>query len=148
MTTSFKNDTGTGAIAADGIEGGLASNPLVGKMVASRQLSLPVTATANTDLTLAIPPGSVAASFVVYTTTGYGAATDATIQIGSTAGGVDYVAATTIKAVGIYALTRVNAAAASFLSLPNANPNIFIRIVQSGAASATGAAMLTVTYHL
>src|ERR1043165_9081387 len=83
----------------------------------STTLSLPVTATANTDFTLSAPAGAINVSYTVLTTPAYGAATDAQISIGSTAGGVDYVAATTIKAIGRYALTPVAAAAATHLNI-------------------------------
>lgn len=109
-------------------------------------LSLPVTATANTDFTYTFPPGALNASYLTLTTTGYGAATDAQISIGSTAGGVDYVAATTIKAVGRYSHTPVNAAAATHLSPGGVTINI--RVAQSGAASATGAATLVIGYSM
>lgn len=106
-------------------------------------VSLPVTATANTDFVVAIPANAVAVSYTVYTTTAYTAVTDAQISIGSTAGGVDYVAATTIKAIGVYALTRVAAAAASHLTVPS---TLNVRVVQSGTASAVGAATLAISY--
>lgn len=109
-------------------------------------ISLPVTATANTDFVFTPPAGALDVSYTVLTTTGYGAATDAQVSIGSTAGGVDYVAATSIKAVGRVALTPVNAAAAQHLNVGGVPLNI--RVVQSGAASAVGAATLCIGYSL
>lgn len=108
-------------------------------------LPLAVTATANTDFVLTIPPGAIAANYSVYTTTAFGAATDATIQLGTTAGGNDLVAATSIKALGAVQLTRVAAAAALHLRAPE---TVYARIVQTGAASATGAATLVASYAL
>ena len=67
--------------------------------------ALPVTATANTDFTMSIPPGARIASMTVYTTTAYGAATDCKIEIGTSAGDNSYVAQTSIKAAGIVLLT-------------------------------------------
>jgi hypothetical protein len=112
----------------------------------AKALSLPVTATANTDFAVTLPPGATNVTYRTYTTTGYGAATDAQISIGSTAGGVDYVAATTIKAVGVKSHTPVDAAAAVHLA-PGAL-TFFVRVTQSGAASATGAATLVFDYAL
>lgn len=109
-------------------------------------ITLPVTATANTDFTVTVPAGAINATYTVLTTTAYGAATDAQISIGSTAGGVDYVAATTIKAIGRYSLTPVAAAAATHLNIGGVTLNV--RVVQSGTASATGAATLIVGYAL
>jgi hypothetical protein len=107
--------------------------------------SLPVTATANTDFVFALPVGAQDVSFTTFTTTGYGAATDAQISIGKTAGGAEYVAATTIKAVGVKQHTRVDAAAADYVSFPG---QLNVRVAQSGTASATGAASLMVSYSL
>lgn len=127
----------------------VAKNFLAGGLGGGSRLALPVTATANTDFTLSIPPGATIASMTVYTTTAYGAATDATIQIGSAAAGSQYVAATSIKAAGVVTLAAAatSAAAAALLAAPNASPNIFVRIVQTGAASATGAATLVIDYN-
>jgi hypothetical protein len=108
------------------------------------KLSLPVTATANTDFTLSLPTGASVISANVFTSTAYGAATDCTIQIGSAAAGSQYVAATSIKAQGAYLLTFV-AGAYQLGNLPAA-PNLFIRLVQTGTASATGAAILVIEY--
>lgn len=113
----------------------------------STLLSLPVTATANTDFPVVqLPPGATGVTYRTYTTTAYGAATDATISIGSTAGGVDYVAATTIKAIGVKNHTAVDAAAASHLTAPAAG--FFVRVTQTGTASAVGAATLVFEYSL
>lgn len=110
-------------------------------------LSLPVTATANTDYAaVKLPDGAINVTYKTYTTTTYTAATDAKISIGSTAGGVDYVAATTILAIGVKTHTPVDAAAAVHLS-PGAL-TFFVRVTQTGTASAVGAATLVFSYSL
>lgn len=113
----------------------------------SMELSLPVTATANTDFAaVLLPAGARNVTYKTYTTTAYTAVTDAQISIGSTAGGVDYVAATTIKAIGVKTHTPVDAAAAVHLA-----PGVltfFVRVTQSGTASAVGAATLVFDYSL
>lgn len=109
--------------------------------------SITVTAVANTDLTMSIPAGARVTKATVYTTTAFGAATDATISLGNAAGGAQYVAATSIKAGGVYTLAFVasTAAASGLLSFPG---TLYIRITQTGAASATGAATLVVEYSI
>lgn len=110
-------------------------------------LSLPVTATANTDFPAVIlPAGAINVTYKTFTTTAYTAVTDAQISIGSTAGGVDYVAATTIKAIGVKTHTPVDAAAASHLTAPAAG--FFVRVTQSGGSTAVGAATLVFSYSL
>lgn len=111
----------------------------------TKTFDLPVTATANTDFIFELPTGAIDVDFKTITTTAYGAATDATIAIGSAAGGAQYVAATTIKAVGRKVHTLVDAAAASYASWPGA---FYARVAQTGTASATGAAKLIAEYSL
>lgn len=114
---------------------------------ASQALSLPVTATANTDYpAITLPAGAFNVTYRTYTTTAYTAVTDAQISIGSTAGGVDYVAATTIKAIGVKSHTPVDAAAAVHLT-PGTNA-FYVRVTQSGGSTAVGAATLVFDYSL
>jgi len=111
------------------------------------EIALPVTATANTDYpAIAFPPGATDVTYRTYTTTAYTAGTDAKISIGSTAGGVDYVAATTIAAIGVKSHTPVDAAAAFHLA-PGAL-TAFVRVTQTGAATAVGAATLAISYSV
>lgn len=117
-----------------------------GKPRLAMRIPITVTATANTDIpAISLPAGATLVSAEVYTGTAFLAATDAKIEIGVSAGDASYVAQTTIKALGVVALTFVAAAAAALLSLP-AVPNIFVRIVQTGTTSATGAATLVLEY--
>lgn len=112
--------------------------------------AMTVTATANTDFTVSVPPGAAIKSLMVYTATAFLAATDAQIEIGSSAGSAAYVALTSIKAAGVVTLSPVAsaAAAAALLSAPSASPNLFVRIVQTGTTSATGAATLVIAFDL
>lgn len=116
---------------------------IVGTVMVTRTQAIAVTATANTDITLTMPRSKIT-TLLVLTGTAFGAATDATIQIGTTVGGVDYVAAQTIKAAAKVSLTFA-AALLAFPTLTDAS-TLYIRIVQTGAASATGAATLIVEY--
>lgn len=118
------------------------------KVDASQSIALAVTAVTNTDLTATLPVGAIIRSMTVYTTTAFGAVTDAVISVGNAAAGAQYVAAVSIKAAGVVGLTFVSAASAAFLSFPTGSPNLFIRIAQSGGNSAIGAATLVVTYSV
>lgn len=130
---------GSGGIV-DGASG------IAGKAQLSVRVPIAVTATANTDIpAISLPPGATLIGATVYTGTAFLAATDAKIEIGVSAGDASYVAQTSIKSIGVVALTLVAAAAAALASLP-AVPNIFVRIVQTGTTSATGAATLVLEY--
>lgn len=112
---------------------------------ASTSVPISVTATANTDFSFDLPLGAYDVSYRVFTTTAFGAATDATLQIGTTSAGVNLSAAATIKAIGVYTPTLVAAGAALHLNPPT---TIYGRVVQTGTASATGAATLVASYLL
>lgn len=124
-----------------------AASGVGGRLQAAQRASLTVTAITNTDSVMSIPPGATIEAIRVFTTTAFTAVTDAQISIGNAAAGAQYVAAVSIKAVGIVNCTLVNAAAAALAAAP-ATPNIFIRIAQSGGNTAVGAATIVVSYLL
>lgn len=110
------------------------------------KVALAVTATANTDIApISLPAGRALLRATVYTTTAFTASTDCQIEIGSSAGSAAYVAAVSVKSVGVYGLTMVNSAAAALAALPS-TPNIYVRLVQSGTATAVGAGTLVLEY--
>lgn len=120
---------------------------IAGRVQTAQRLAVTVTATANTDFTLSLPQGATIESIRALTTTAFTAGTDAKLSVGASAGGQDYVAQTSIAAVGVVNLTLVNAAAAALAAMP-APPNLFIRLVQTGTATAVGAATVVVNYLL
>lgn len=110
-----------------------------------------VTATANTDFTFNIPAVARNVVFRAKTTTAFGAATDAQLQIGKTAGGSEYVAGTTIKSAGDTVLTNATTNIADLETMPGALGSLVTvtaRLVQTGTASATGAATLFADYSI
>lgn len=108
--------------------------------------ALPVTAVANTDFSLSLPPGAIILSANVYTTTAYTGAT-ATLQLGSTLGASDVVAATNIKAAGFVLLVIAAGAPVAIANL-GAAPNLFARIVQTATFTAVGNGTLVVEYMM
>ncbi len=112
---------------------------------------LAVTATANTDFAFALPGGARDVVFRTKTTTAFGAATDAQISVGSTVGGAEHVALVSVKAVGqvVHALVGSGVAGLETVAgAPGTQTTFTARIVQTGAASATGAATLFIDYAL
>lgn len=110
--------------------------------------SVTVTATANTDFIMAVPPGSTIVGASAITTTTFGAATDAKIQLGSSVGGSDYVAGTTVSLQGAHALTLLGGAqSGNLINMPTltGGANIFGRLVQTGTASSIGGSTIVVT---
>ena len=110
------------------------------------KISLPVTAVANIDFSISLPPGGALIGAQVFTTTQYGAVTNANFTLGSTVGGNDFVTAVDIKTVGLRSLTLVTGTAAILGNLPTTLPNVFARIAQVGGNSATGAGFLLLNY--
>lgn len=148
ITQRFKGKVEIGTLLLG--KGGIvdAASGIAGRAQSAQRVAIAVTAVANTDIPgVSIPQGATIESIRVFTTTAFTAVTDAQISVGATAGGADYVALTTIKALGIYTLTLVNAGAAALLSMP-APPNLFIRVVQTGGATAVGAATVAINYLL
>lgn len=105
--------------------------------VESQAIALPVTAVTNTDFTLPLPPCTIMRATTM-TTTAYTAAT-ITAQLGTTSGGVDIVAAASIKSAGVVAHTVIGTAALF------AGGTLFVRLVQ-GTPTAVGAGVLSVEY--
>ena len=126
------------------VSGGGFTGPVTGSgvpafIVGEIRVPITVTAATTTDFTVTVPAGAFLQSASTYTTTAFGAVTDATISIGTTVGGAEVVAATTVKAAGLKNHTLLDSAVATLTSLPT---TLRVRITQSGGNSAVGAATL------
>lgn len=115
------------------------ADTVVGVVPVARTLSLVPTASANTDLTLAMPAGYGLLRITFYTTTAY-TGTTVTAQVGTTAGGTDVVAAVSVKAAGVVSATIAIANPTSMTA-----STLFVRIAQTGA-TAVGAGQMVVEY--
>ncbi len=104
---------------------------------------LAVTAVANTDLSFVLPPCRIL-RMTERTNVAFTGNT-VTIQAGSTAGGVDYVAAVDVKAVGTRALTLVAAGSAALDAV--AGGTVHARIVQTATFTAVGSGVLLVEFQ-
>lgn len=129
--------TNIGAVSLRVLSASATAVAVTAPLVQSQALNLPVTAVASTEFTMTLPPCTIFRATTV-TTTAYTGAT-VTIQLGTTLGGVDIVAATTIKAQGLFAHTVV-AAGAKF-----AGGTVFIRAAQT-TPTAVGLGVLAVEY--
>jgi hypothetical protein len=116
---------------------------IAGKPQVAQRLAIAVTATANTDFTMSLPPNATLTGITVYTSTAFLAATDAKIQAGVSAGDATYLALTSIKAAGVVVTAL---AGAGLRTMPSGSPNLFLRVVQTGTTSATGAATAVISY--
>lgn len=116
----------------------------------TQMLALSTTAASATSaFTVAVPTGCLVKSIDVYTGTAFGASSDVTIAVGNVAAGAQYVAATSIKAAAKVALAFVGAGIAALSNMPAGTPyNLFITLTQTGSNTATGAAMLVVTFSV
>lgn len=112
---------------------------------------LAVTAVANTDLTFQIPAGARNVQFRTMTSTAFTAGTDAQLSIGNAAAGAQYVALVTIKAAGVVSHTYATGAVIELDAVPGAPGTMttfYVRIVQTGTATAVGAATLFADFSL
>jgi hypothetical protein len=122
-----------------------ASSGLGGRGILASRTLMTVTAVANTDFSLSLPPGAQVLSSKVFTTTAF-TGTTVTAQLGSTLGASDIVPATNIKAAG-YVTLAIAANAPAAIAALGAVPNVFARIVQTGA-TAVGAATLVIEFAM
>jgi hypothetical protein len=129
---------GPGGIV-DGVSG------IAGGPQCAIRLPLAVTATANTDFVVPMPVGATILGMWCFTTTAFTAGTDAKLQVGAAAAGAGYVAAVSIAAIGTQQLTMISTVGVDFAAMPQ---NLFLRIVQTGTATAVGAATFVVEYAL
>ena len=118
-----------------------AASGIGGKAQLASRTAITVTAVANTDFSISLPPGAAILSANFYTTVAYTGAT-VTAQLGSTVGASDIVAATNVKAIGFYLLTL---AAGAVVGNLGAAPNVFCRIVQT-TPTAVGTGQLVIEY--
>lgn len=102
------------------------------KGIQSVAFAIAVTAVASTEFTTVLPPCVIVRAGTMTSTAFTGATV--TIQHGTTLGGVDIVAATTIKAAGAFAHTVV-AAGSVF-----AGGTVYTRVAQTATETAVGAA--------
>lgn len=128
---------------SDGSSGG--SSSLQGAI----RIPLAVTAVATTSFPIALPVGATILSAQVITSVAYTGAT-VTFALGSTAGAVDLIAATTIKAIGYFPLTLITAGAPGVI-LGNAPAlvagfNFFGTVTQTATFTAVGTAALVIEY--
>ena len=120
-----------------------AASGVAGKAQLANRTAITVTAVANTDFSISLPPGAVILSANFYTTTAFTGAT-VTAQLGSTLGTADIVAATNVKAAG-FVLLAIAAGAPAAIGGLGAPPNVFCRIVQT-TPTAVGAGTLVIEY--
>lgn len=152
--------TFSGPIQAGTVRQGQYSN--VEPVVLAAVLPIAVTAVLTTDFVIYAPANSSVLNMTTYTGTAFTGAT-VNISVGSTVGGVEYVAAVSVKAAGIVAHTLVtgvlgnkatagsglmNTAAESAATTAAGAPTtpLYVRITQTATATAVGAATLVVQY--
>lgn len=116
---------------------------IAGKAQLASKTAVTVTAVANTDIPISLPPGALILAANFYTTTAF-TGTTVTAALGSTTGATDIVAATDVKARGFVLLAIAQTAPNAIANL-GAAPNLFLRIAQTGA-TAVGVGVLTVEY--
>lgn len=153
--------TFSGPIQSGTVRQGAYSN--IGAVQLAETLSIQAVAALTTDYgPIYLPANSTVIAMTTFTGTAFTGAT-AAITIGSTVGGAEYVASTTVKAAGTFAHTLVagalgdkatagsglmNTAANSTVSGLAGAPTtpIYVRITQTATTTAVGTATLVVQY--
>lgn len=111
-----------------------------GIVPAVRTINIAATAVANTDFTIAMPPGYQLLRITVYNTTTYTGAT-VTLSVGTAAGGAQIVNAHNILPAGVHTTTIVS----SFNPTNVTSQTLFLRIAQT-TPTAVGASVVVFEY--
>jgi len=146
------NNTISGAVS---LQGSVSLGTPDNKAVATCKIPLALASgatVASVNYTGAIPAGSTIIAVDVVTTTTFGAGTDSKFQLGSSVGGSDYVASTSVSLAGGHHMT-INATnntagplIASVPALDASGNNLYGAIVMTGTGSTVGGAQALVTY--
>ena len=118
-----------------------AASGIAGKAQLASRTPITVTAVANTDFPISLPPGATILSANFYTSVAF-TGTTVTAQLGSTLGASDIVAPVSVKTAGYVLFTLV---ATALIGALGPAPNVFCRIVQTGP-TAVGAGTLVIEY--
>jgi hypothetical protein len=142
----------SGPVIAGDLQQGETNGPNQGNVVLSQSTSITQNSTAAVSSTLYIPAGSDIIDFNVDVLTAFNSATSATLSVGTTAGGTQYVSGVNVKAAtGRIAPTYTAAQLAAMdgvtvlgVAAPTTAP-VVVTVTPSGATSA-GYVVVTMLY--
>ncbi len=117
---------------------------------AAQRVTGTVSGTVGTsDYSITLPTGATVLGITMYTTGSFGASGTVTVSCGSAVGDVLYMAATSVKVLGVIVgvLPVTGSAAVNLASMPFTVPgNFYLRIGQGGTPSAIGRVVIVVDY--
>lgn len=142
----------SGPVIAGDLQQGETNGPNQGAVILSQSTSITQNSTTAVSSTLYIPAGSRILDFNVDVLTAFNSATSATLSVGLTAGGTDYVSGVNVKAAtGRIAPTYTAAQLAAMngvtvlgVAAPTTAP-VVVTVTPSGATSA-GYVVVTMLY--
>ncbi len=130
-TTAFTGPVSTFTHKLDGTASGYTDQ---GFCVMAQSASLAQNGTNAVSSTIYVPVGSQLTDFNIDVTTAFDSATSATLTIGTTAGGTQYVASINAKTAGRAAITYTAAQLAAMLNV-GANTGIVVTVTPVGATT-------------
>lgn len=110
--------------------------PILGDAGCYVQGTVAQNSTSNADLALAIPVGSQILGFTVDVLTAFDSATSATLTIGITAGGTEYISGVNAKTGGRATLAPTAAQVTAFAVQPVTSGAVVVRVAPVGATTA------------
>ena len=142
----------SGPVIAGDLQQGETNGPNQGNVILSQSTSITQNSTTAVSSTLYIPAGSRIIGFNVDVLTAFNSATSATLSVGLTAGGTDYVSGVNVKAAtGRIAATytaaqlaAMNGVTTTGTAAPTTAP-VVVTVTPSGATSA-GYVVVTMLY--
>ena len=142
----------SGPVIAGDLQQGETNGPNQGNVILSQSTSITQNSTTAVSSTLYIPAGSLIVGFNVDVLTAFNSATSATLSVGITAGGTQYVSGVNVKAatgriVPTYTaaqLAAMNGVTVLGVAAPTTAP-VVVTVTPSGATSA-GYVVVTMLY--
>lgn len=133
-----------GPITAGTQKPGSAKRANIGNVVLSQTVILDQNSTSVVDGILGLPSGSQIVDFYINVLTAFNSGTSATLSIGQSSGGTEYVGSVNAKTAGRAAPT-LSAAKLAAMDDIGTNTDVYVSITPSGATSA-GQVRVTVFY--
>lgn len=124
------------AVKLGKVNGAGLMTPVLGDVSCHVQGTIAQNSTNNVDLALAIPVGSQILGFMVDVLTAFDSATSATLTIGQTAGGTEYIAGVNAKTGGRATLAPTAAQVTAYATGPATTGAVVARVAPVGATTA------------
>lgn len=139
------NSTVFNSLASGTVQAGGATAANTGLVVVSQTNTITFAANGTVTSLFTIPAGSQISSILIDTTTAFNATTTNTVTIGKSGSASEFVASTSVTALGRQSIATTGAYA-NWANVGTADVTVTATFGQTGTAATTGAARITILY--